>query len=160
MDSTTSTQKFAIVRALSLFALAYLLVSIIATAISVTYAIVNHSPSPEELGVGMLKAPAFVATVPWHVVVMLVVWPLFAGLYFGRRRMLKPQTVALLGVIWLLASMIVDYIAFVATKHPYAFTPHEFYVDYQPWISLIYLAILISPWIWFGGVRLLTRKPA
>ena len=50
-----------------------------------TYAAINHSPDPQP-GQSILQAPAFVATVPYHVLIMLLVWPLFAWLYFRKRR--------------------------------------------------------------------------
>ena len=157
ITANISQRGFATGRALLLFLPAYVLVTLLATATSVIYGMLIPTPPPAP-GVSMLKAPVFLATVPFHVVIMLIVWPLFAGWYF-RKRPLSPPESGRLGFIWLVAAMIVDYLAFVAVHHPYAFTPHEFYVDYQPWISLIYLSILISPWIWFGVSRAFSRGP-
>ena len=41
---------------------------------------------------------------------------------------------------------------YYATKpwHPWSLTFKEFYVDYQPWITLIYIAIYASPFIAYG----------
>jgi hypothetical protein len=39
----------------------------------------------------------------------------------------------------------VDFLGFVAIDHAWSLTPPEFYVDYQPWITLIYAVIFASP---------------
>ena len=51
--------------------------------------------------------------------------------------------------------MLVDFVGFVLIKNPWTMTPHELYVIYQPWISLIYLSIFLSPWIrlWLSRSR-------
>ena len=41
--------------------------------------------------------------------------------------------------------MIVDLVGWVLIPHPWRMTFKEFYVDYQPWINLIYLIILLAP---------------
>jgi hypothetical protein len=153
---------FDIKRALVYFFVAYAVVTILATATSVLYGIVYHSPQPEELGVSLLKAPSFTATVPYHVLIMLLVWPAFAWLYF-RKRQPRNQDGGLaeslrLSFFWLAAAMIVDLVCFVLIKHPFSLTPHEFYVEYQPWISLIYISIFLSPLIYLGLLRLLSKR--
>jgi hypothetical protein len=178
-------------RALVYFSIAYLLVTVLATATTVTYGVINHSPQPQDLGVGMMQAPAFVATVPYHVLIMLLVWPIFAWAYFRKRWQARhinepavpdqepaildresadrghelPNTRSelneslRLSIVWLAAAMIVDLICFVVIKHPYSFTPREFYIDYEPWIALIYISIFLSPLIRLGLSRLLSRQP-
>jgi hypothetical protein len=149
-------------RAVIYFVIAYCLVTILATATTVTYGIIYHSPQPEGLGIGLLKAPSFVATVPYHVIIMLLVWPVFAWLYFKKRSPADQDTEVMetlrLAFFWLASAMIVDFVFFVLIKHPYSFTPHEFYVDYEPWISLIYISIFLSPFIRLGFSRLLANK--
>ena len=150
--------RLAIIPAFIYFLIAYVLVSILASAVSETYAAVNHSPDPQP-GQSILQAPAFVATVPYHVLIMLLVWPLFAWLYFRKRRPSDPQQerkqTLQLGILWLLSAMLVDFVGFVLIKSPWTMTPHELYVIYQPWISLIYLSIFLSPWIrlWLSKSR-------
>ena len=146
------------VPALSYFLVAYVLVTVLAAGLTIAYGAINNSPQPQELGVGLLKAPAFVATVPYHVVIMLLVWPIFAWLYFRKRRVADRQQelklTFLLACLWLLAAIVVDFFGFVLSKNPWSLTPHEFYVDYQPWITLIYISIFMSPWIRFWLSRL------
>jgi hypothetical protein len=141
----------AIVPALAYFLVAYVLVTVLAAGLTITYGAVYGLPEPNELGLGLLGAPAFVATVPYHVLIMLGVWPVFAWIYFrGRRPESRDQEVRQtwrLGSLWLVAAMVVDYVGFVLLDNPWSMTTRELYVDYQPWISLIYLSILVSPWI-------------
>ena len=149
-------------RALIYFFIAYLVVTVLATATSLTYGIIYHSPQPEELGVSLLKAPSFTATVPYHVLIMLVVWPVFSWVYFRKRQQeiqgKEVMETLRLSFFWLAAAMIVDFVCFVLIKHPYSLTPHEFYVEYQPWISLIYISIFLSPFIRLGLSRMLTKE--
>src|SRR5258707_15835483 len=149
-------------RALIYFSIAYGVVTVLATATTVTYGIIYHSPQPEELGVSLLKAPSFVATVPYHVLIMLLVWPVFAWVYL-RKRQPRNRDGELgeslrLSFFWLAAAMIVDFVCFVLIKHPWSLTPHEFYVEYEPWISLIYISIFLSPFIRLGVSRFVATK--
>ncbi len=149
-------------RALIYFSIAYGVVTVLATATTVTYGIIYHSPQPEELGVSLLKAPSFVATVPYHVLIMLLVWPVFAWVYFKKRGQgnldKEVRETLRLSFLWLAAAMIVDFVCFVLIKHPWSLTPHEFYVEYEPWISLIYISIFLSPLIRLALSRSLTKK--
>ena len=149
--------KLNLKRALLLFAAAYIIVTILAVAISLTYGIVFHIPEPPP-GTSPVKAPVFLATVPYHVLVMLIIWPIFAGFYFRKSQkktqVQEKQETWSLAWLWLALAMIVDCVAFVLIKTPFSLTFHQFYADYQPWISLIYLAIFLSPWIRFGVSRL------
>lgn len=48
---------------------------------------------------------------------------------------------------------VVDLIGWVLIKHPWRLTFKEFYVDYQPWITLIYIAIFLGPVAGYWLVR-------
>ena len=97
----------------------------------------------------MLQAPAFVATVPYHVLIMLLIWPLFAWMYFRKRRPATSQEESRqtlrLAILWLISAMVVDFVGFVLIKNAWSMTPHELYVEYQPWITLIYISIFSQP---------------
>jgi hypothetical protein len=153
--------KFHLKRALILFAAAYVIVSILAVAISISYGIISGLPQPPP-GTSPVKAPVFLATVPYHVLVMLIVWPIFAGIYFKKSQKRNPaqekRETWRLAWLWLALAMLVDYVGFVLIKTPFSLTFHQFYVDYQPWISLIYLAIFLSPWIQFAILRFVKKK--
>ena len=50
-------------------------------------------------------------------------------------------------------TIIVDVVGWVIIKHSWSLTFKEFYIDYQPWITLIYLAIYISPFLAYLAIR-------
>jgi hypothetical protein len=52
-----------------------------------------------------------------------------------------------LGAAWTIITIIIDLFSWVLIKHPWRMTYKEMYVDYQPWITLIYLSIFLSPFI-------------
>jgi hypothetical protein len=142
--------KINLTRALVLFFVAYIIVTILAAATTETYGMMFKMPPPTP-GQSVLQAPVFVATVPYHVLIMLIIWPIFAALYFKKpkQKNLGQQSIETwhLSFLWLALAVIVDFVGFVLIKSPYSFTPHEFYVIYQPWISLIYVAIFLGPLI-------------
>jgi hypothetical protein len=137
-------------RAIFLFFAAYIIVTILATATTLTYGMITHAPEAAP-GISPVKAPVFLATVPFHVLIMLIIWPIFAVIYFKKAQRRNPGEERTetwnLAFVWMALAMIVDCVGFVLIKHPYSLTAHAFYVDYQPWISLIYIAIFVSPFI-------------
>lgn len=52
------------------------------------------------------------------------------------------------GAIWAGICIVFDVFGWVLVKHPWSLSFKEFYVDYQPWITLIYLAIFAGPYGW------------
>ena len=53
------------------------------------------------------------------------------------------------GAIWAGICIVFDVFGWVIIKHPWSLSFKEFYIDYQPWISLIYVAIFLGPVIGF-----------
>jgi len=105
----------------------------------------------------MYDITAYAKTVPFHPLYNIMVWPLFSYLYF---RMVKPEknqwnTALFLGLSWSIITIVFDLFGWVLIRHPWAMTFKEFYADYQPWITLIYLAIFTSPFI---GMALYKRR--
>jgi len=96
------------------------------------------------------------------VLIMLIVWPVFAWLYFRKRKnenySMELKETLQLSSFWLTGAILVDFIGFVMIKHPYSLTAFEFYVVYQPWISLIYISIFLSPYIRLGLSKLLAKR--
>jgi hypothetical protein len=157
-----SRSGLAIIPALIYFLIAYVLVTVLAAGLTITYATVKHSPEPQP-GMSILQAPAFVATVPYHVLIMLLIWPFFAWLYFRKRRPATSQEESRqtlrLAMLWLISAMVADFVGFVLFKNAWSMTPHELYVVYQPWITLIYISIFLSPWIRVWISRALSSRP-
>lgn len=129
------------------FLYAYWLTTLLGILLTILFAILFNPPSPEELGVSASQAPAYLMTLPYHPLLNIVVWPWFAWLYRrglptetkGKREMLN------LGIFWAVITIIIDLIGWVLIPHVWAMTFKEFYIDYQPWITLIYLIIFASP---------------
>ena len=53
------------------------------------------------------------------------------------------------GAIWSGICIVFDVFGWVIIKHPWSLSFKEFYIDYQPWITLIYIAIFLGPIVGF-----------
>jgi hypothetical protein len=127
------------------FISAYIIVTILAYLASYLVSIFIRLP-PEQPGGNMFDSPEFVKSVPYHLVINLLVWTLFSYMYFrtNLKRGLNTAPVYL-GLYWLLAAMLTDLVFFVLIPSPVALSFHQFYVEYQPWISITYGIVFISP---------------
>lgn len=127
--------------------IAYWIVTILGILLTVLFAAVFQPATPQELGVPVTQAPAYTMTLPYHPLLNLLVWPLFGWWYL---RSLSPEVPRLrealrLGIYWTVITMVVDLVGWVLIPHIWRMTFQEFYVGYQPWITLIYLVIFASP---------------
>lgn len=88
---------------------------------------------------------AYEKTKPWHPLYNLFLYPLAGWLYM--RSLAEPTWQAALwtGVLWTGICIVFDLVAWVLIKHPWRLSFKEFYVRYQPWISLIYIIIFAAP---------------
>ena len=93
-------------------------------------------------------------TKPWHPLYNIIIFPPFAYLYLAGLHTVTFQTAVWTGLLWGTVTVVIDVIGWVLIKHPWSLTFKEFYVDYQPWITLIYLTIYASPLIAFGVMKL------
>jgi hypothetical protein len=127
-------------------AIAYFVVTLLAIALTILFAVWFKPPSPEELGVTASQAPAYLMTIPYHWILNLLVWPPFAWLYLRGIVIDQRKKEAIrLGAFWAIITIVVDVIGWVLVPHPWAMTFKEMYIDYQPWITFIYLIIFFSP---------------
>lgn len=100
----------------------------------------------QKIQVEMDKHEAYGKVRAWHVLLYFVVFSLFAITYFDGLLMLPSFVQTLItGGIWLGVSIIVDFIFWVVCKYSRGVGFRESYIDGQPWLSLAYLAIFISP---------------
>ena len=96
----------------------------------------------------MYDVVAYAKTVPFHPLYNLIIWPIFAYLYLIKINPANIWTSALvLGAAWTIITMVIDLFGWVIIRHPWRMSYQEMYVDYQPWITLIYLSIFVSPFI-------------
>ena len=94
-------------------------------------------------------------TKPWHPLYNIIIFPIFAYLYFNRLETVTLSNAIATSLIWGTITVVFDLIGWVLIKHPWSLSFKEFYIDYQPWITLIYITIYTSPFITYGIMNLL-----
>ena len=128
---------------------------IIVTTIGVLHTIFNikvlHMKSMKE-GPGM--GEGYEKTKPWHPLYNVVIFPIFAYLYLHGLEAITLSDVIATSLIWGTITVVFDLFGWVLIKHPWSLTFREFYIDYQPWITLIYITIYASPFIAYGFMRI------
>ena len=128
---------------------------IIVTDIGVLHTIFNikvlHMKSMKE-GPGM--GEGYEKTKPWHPLYNVVIFPIFAYLYLHGLEIVTLTEVMATSLIWGTITVVFDLFGWVLIKHPWSLTFREFYIDYQPWITLIYITIYASPFIAYGFMRI------
>ena len=70
---------------------------------------------------------------------------MFGWLYINSLPNPSIQEALITGAIWCGICIVFDIFGWVIIKHPWSLSFKEFYIDYQPWISLIYIAIFAGP---------------
>ena len=130
-------------RAIVTFVLAYVTVTILAIALSLSIGAITHSPETIE----PLENTAYLLSERFLPLLNLLVWMACSWMYFRMRPQIPAsrREATVLGCLWLIMAVMVDYVGFVLIKNPISLSPHDFYIGQFPWIYLIYLAILISP---------------
>lgn len=121
---------------------------IVVTLIGILHTIFNikflHMKSmAESPGMG----DAYEKTKPFHSLYNIVIFPIFAGLYFRTLGTVDFKTAALTSLVWGTLIIVFDFFGWVVIKHPWSMSVRDFYIKYQPWITLIYLAIYASPFL-------------
>src|ERR1700681_4243676 len=124
---------------------AYCIVTALGVLLTIVFAMTLRPFSSE--AVPMLQVPAYAMSVPFHPLLNLLVWPAFGWLYLRRStpNIERQREAIRLGLFWFLATAVIDLFGWVLVPHPWHMTFEQFYVGYQPWISLIYLVIFTSP---------------
>jgi hypothetical protein len=126
--------------------IAYWVVTALGIALTYFFAALYPAPAPPAPGASMYDIPAYAMTLPYHPLLNLLVWPWLAGWYLRDWPAPASSREALrLALFWTIATMAVDLIGWVLIRHPWSLTLHEFYVDYQPWITLVYAVIFAAP---------------
>jgi len=130
-------------RAILTFALAYIAVTILGIALSLSISAIGHIPQTAE----PMQNAAYLLSERFLPIMNLLVWMLFSWMYFQKRPRISTshRQAFFLGAFWLLVALVVDYVGFVLIKNPISLSPHDFYIGQFPWIYLIYIAVLISP---------------
>ena len=130
-------------RAVANFVLAYVVVTILAVALSLAIGAAIHAPETAE----PMQNKGYLLSERFLPFLNLLVWTAFAAIYFRRPQSpsaSRKEAVAL-GALWLALALVVDYVGFVLIKNPISLSPHDFYIGQFPWIYLIYIVVFISP---------------
>ena len=131
---------------------AYFIVTTIGVLHTIFNIVVLHMKSMKDspgMGEGYEK------TKPWHPLYNIIIFPIFAYLYFHGLEAIRFSNVIATSLIWGTITVVFDLVGWVLIKHPWSLTFKEFYIDYQPWITLIYITIYASPFIAYGIINLL-----
>lgn len=126
------------------FWIAYFIVTAIGVLHTVFNILVLHMKSMKD-GPGM--GEGYEKTKPWHPLYNILIFPVFAYLYLSGLETVTLSNVIATSLIWGTITVVFDLVGWILIKHPWSLTFKQFYLDYQPWISLIYITIYASPFI-------------
>jgi hypothetical protein len=120
---------------------------IVVTIVGILHTIFNikvlHMKPMDEHGMG----EAYEKTKPWHPLYNIVLFSLFGFIYMKGLSNPSMAEALYTGAIWVSICIVFDLIGWVLIKHPWSLSFKQFYVDYQPWLFLIYLAIFLGPFL-------------
>lgn len=131
------------------FWFSYIIVTVIGILHTVFNIYVLKMSPMDENGMG----EAYESTKPWHPLYNIIIFSIFGWLYMKVLIAPNLEEALFTGAIWVGICIVFDVFGWVIIKHPWSLTLKEFYVDYQPWITLIYLAIFSGPVIGFFLLR-------
>jgi len=132
-------------KAIWYFVLAYWIITILGVLLTIAFMYIYKPPSAQVLGVPFSQTPAYLMIIPYHPL-LNVFWLPFAWMYLRGFAFESCAREALkLGTFWVVVCILIDLVGWILIPHPWAMTFKEFYIDYQPWITLIYLVIFLSP---------------
>ena len=119
----------------------YLIVTLLGIVHTVFNIYVRKMKPMDEHGMG----EGYEKTKPWHPLYNIIVFSIFGFLYMNS--LLEPnlQDALITGAIWSGICIVFDVVGWVLIKHPWSLSFREFYIEYQPWITLIYIAIFTGP---------------
>lgn len=95
------------------------------------------------------------ATKAWHPLYNIIIFTLFGFIYVKGLKQPTFKKALTTGVFWSLTSIVIDLVGWVLIPHPLQLTFKQFYIEYQPWITLVYLAMIIGPVL---GYLILSKK--
>ena len=132
------------------FWIAYIVVTLIGIGHTIFNITVLHMKSMKD-GPGM--GEGYEKTKPWHPLYNIVIFSLFGWLYLRGLEAPTLTDALCTGAIWAGVCIVFDVFGWVLIRHPWSLTFREFYIDYQPWITLIYLAIFLGPLVGYWLCR-------
>ena len=128
------------------FWISYVIVTLIGVGHTIFNILVLHMKAMKD-GPGM--GEGYEKTKPWHPLYNIILFSLFGYLYMHGLAVPTMVEAVITGAIWTGICIVFDLFGWVIIKHPWSLSFKEFYVDYQPWITLIYIAIFLGPIVGF-----------
>lgn len=95
------------------------------------------------------------ATRAWHPLYNIIFFTIFGLIYMRGLKQPTFKKALTTGLLWSGISIVIDLVGWVLIPHPLQLTFKQFYIEYQPWITLVYLAMIAGPVL---GYWLLTKK--
>ena len=123
------------------FWIGYIVVTLIGVCHTVVNIVVFHMKPMDDRSMG----EGYEKTKPFHPLYNLLIFPVCARFYLLHLSSPTLSDALLTGLIWAGITIVFDLFGWVLIKHPWSLSFRAFYVDYQPWITLIYLIIFCSP---------------
>ena len=84
-------------------------------------------------------------TKPWHPLYNIIFFTIFALIHLKGMKQPTFKKALTTGILWSGLSIVLDLVGWVLIPHPLSLTFKQFYIEYQPWITLVYLAMLVAP---------------
>lgn len=146
--SKRSLRKFGSGKDIGMSLLWYWICYTAVTSVGIVHTIFNvlvlHMGSMAE-GPGL--GQGYEMTKPWHPLYNIVLFTVFGLLYLRKVKEPTLKKAMATGALWAGISIVIDLVGWVLIKHPWSLTFKQFYIEYQPWITLIYLSMFVAPMI-------------
>lgn len=123
------------------FWVAYIIVTLIGILHTIFNIYVLHMKPMDKDSMG----EGYEKTKPWHPLYNIIIFTMFGFVYMNGLTNPTIGEAVITGAIWVGICIVFDVFGWVIIKHPWSLTFKQFYVEYQPWITLIYIAIFIGP---------------
>lgn len=138
------------------FFIAYIVVTWVGFIHTVFNIKVLHMKSMKESGgKGKGLGEAYNRTKPWHPLYNLIIFPIIAYIYLKGLNTITLSNVIATSITWGTSAIVIDLVGWVLIKHPLSLTFRRFYIEYQPWITLVYLVMYASPFIAYWLIQVL-----
>ena len=129
-------------RSMLWYLISYTVVTMVGIAHTIFNVAVLHMGSMAQ-GPGL--GEGYEATKPWHPLYNIILFTLFAWIYIRGTKQPTLKKALTTGALWTGISIVGDLVGWVLIKHPWSLTFKQFYIEYQPWIALVYIAMFVAP---------------
>lgn len=125
------------------FWVAYIIVTLIGILHTIFNIYVLHMKPMDKDSMG----EGYEKTKPWHPLYNIIIFTMFGFVYMNGLTNPTIGEAVITGAIWVGICIVFDVFGWVIIKHPWSLTFKQFYIEYQPWITLIYIAIFSGPFL-------------